>query len=386
MVDEDRWLPFTPEEFEQRQAKFRARMDERGLDAVMVCAPENIYYLTGYQTTGFHTAFQGLIFPKVGPPVIVTRHLEAPVAEGTAHNLRAVGYQDIESPGALVVATFQELGLEEKRIGLEKNVPWFRVRVYDDIREGVPRAELVDATGLADKLRAVKSPAEIAYMRKAAKAASAGVLAAIEATREGAYDYEVAAATFPARILMDTHFTRAPTYLVSGPRSALAHQNWNGSRIERGDVVYFELGANVHHYDAACMRTVSIGPPSDIVRRAADASIEGLNRAIETVRPGVTAEDVHRANYEVLDKAGLTEHFRHRTGYGIGIEFLIWVELGAISVNWKDKTVLEPGNTFHFVPLVLIPGVGGIGFSETVLCTETGSECLTEVPREMVVK
>jgi Xaa-Pro dipeptidase len=377
---------FAPEEFERRQTALRALMAERKLDALMLCAPENLYYLTGFDTTGFHSFFQALFFLKDGPSVIVTRHLEAPVAENTGYKVRGVGYQDKEPAGEKTVATLKELGLEAKTIGVEKDVPWFRVRVYDALREGAPRARFEDISGLVETLRTVKSEPELAYMRLAGKATTAGALAAIDAVREGALDSDVAAASFPARINAGSHFVRTPSYIVSGPRSAIAHQNWNGSRIEKGDVVYFEIGSNVRRYSSPCMRTVSVGKPSDIVRRAADATIEGLTRAVEAVKPGARVEDVHKANYRVLEKAGLMEYFRHRTGYSIGIEFLLWLEHGGVSVNWESPVILKPGMTFHFVPLVLIPGVGGIGFSEAIACTATGHELFNRVPREMVIK
>lgn len=377
---------FAPAEYERRQKALRALMAERKLDAVMLCAPENLYYLTGFDTTGFHSFFQALFLPMEGPSVIVTRHLEAPVAESTGYNVRGVGYRDKEPAGEKVVATLKELGLAEKTVGIEKDVPWFRARVYDALREHAPRATLVDVSGLTETLRTVKSAPEIAYMRLAGKATTAGALAAIDAVREGALDSDVAAASFAPRVKAGSFFARTPTYVVSGPRSAIAHQNWNGSRINKGDVVYFEMGANVRRYATACMRTISVGQPNDTVRRAADATLEGLTRAVEAVKPGVTAEDIHKANYKVLERAGLTEYFRHRTGYSIGIEFLLWLEHGGISVDWGSQVVLKPGMTFHFVPLVLIPGVGGVGFSETVLCTETGNECLNQVPRTMAIR
>lgn len=377
---------FEPAEFERRQKALRGLMAERGLDAVILCAPENLFYLTGFDTTGFHSFFQALFLKMDGPSVIVTRHLEAPVAESTGYNVRGVGYRDKEPAGDKVIEILKELGLENKKIGLEKDVPWFRARVYDALREQAPNAKFSDVSGMTELLRTVKSAPEIAYMRMAAKATTAGAIAAIDAIREGALDSDVAAASFAPRVKNGSFFSRTPTYVVSGPRSAIAHQNWNGSRINKGDVVYFEMGANVRRYATACMRTTSVGQPNDTVRRAADATLEGLTRAVETVKPGVRVEDVHKANYQVLERAGLTDYFRHRTGYSIGIEFLLWLEHGGISVDWGSNVVLKPGMTFHFVPLVLIPGVGGIGFSETVLCTETGSECLNKVPREMAIR
>jgi len=377
-------LPFAPREYEQRLANLRARMETTGLDALILCAPENMYYLTGYDTTGFHSFFQALIIAPGHRPTLVTRHFEVPNAEANAFQVTAIGYRDDEDPGAALVRAIGELGLAGKALGVEKRVPWLTVLVYERLlRDGRP-ARVEDISGLVEQLRSIKSPAEIDYVRQAARAAGAGMRAGIEAVKEGASERDVAAALFPARILAGSHFVRTPTYIVGGPRSALAHQTWLGTTLKRGDVVYFEAGANVRRYAAGLMRTAVVGTPSDTVRRAADATIAGLTRAIETMGPGVTGEEVDRANRRALEQAGFGEHFRHRTGYSIGIEFLVWIERGAVTLDRGVKEALQPNMVFHLVPLVLIPGVGGIGFSETVLVTERGRDVLTDCDRRLV--
>jgi Xaa-Pro dipeptidase len=377
-------LPFAAAEYERRLAGLRALMEEERLDALVLCAPENMYYLTGYETTGFHSFFQALVVDQRGAAVLVTRHFEVANAETNAHKVAAIGYRDDEDPGPALTRVLGELGVQGKRLGIEKQVPWLTVPMYERVLEHAGPGRLRDVSGYVERLRCTKSAAEIGYVRQAAQAADAGMRAGIAAVKEGANERDVAAALFPARILAGSHFVRTPTYIVAGSRSALAHQTWLGTTIKRGDVVYFEAGANVRRYAAGLMRTVVVGKPPDVVRRAADAVITGLTRAIETMAPGVPAEDVDRANRGALEKAGFGENFRHRTGYSIGIEFLVWIERGAITLNRGVKEPLRPNMIFHLVPLVLIPGVGGIGFSETVLVTESGREVLTQCDRVLV--
>jgi Xaa-Pro dipeptidase len=376
------WLPFEAIEYERRQAALRARLDERGLDAVLLSGPENQYYLTGYETSGFHSFPQTLIVPRAGAPLLVTRRLEEGNA-AAAYALACRGYRDDEDPAEALAGALRDLGLAERRVGVEKAVPWLTVRLYEGLQGAAPRATFVDVSGLVELMRAVKSPAELAYMRQAAVAVAAGMRAGLAAVREGVHEREIAAAVFPARILAGSHFVRNPTYITAGPRSALAHATWLDRTLARGDVVFMEMGANVRHYDAALIRTAVVGPPGDTLRRAADASLAGLAAALATVRAGIPASEVYRATREAIAREDCAGFFLHRAGYGIGIEFLTWIERGGVSLDAGSPTVLQPNMTLHLVPYLLLPGLGSVGFSETVCVTDTGCEVLTACPRAL---
>jgi Xaa-Pro dipeptidase len=378
----DSWLPFDATEYERRQATLRARMEERGLDAVLLSGPENQYYVTGYETTGFHSFPQTLILPRSAPPVLVTRRLEEGNA-AAAYQLACRSYRDDQDPADALAVALRDLGLADKPLGVEKAVPWLTVRLFEGLRQALPRATLIDVSGLVELQRAVKSPAEIAYMRQAAVAVAAGMGAGLAAIRDGANEREIAAVVFPARILAGSHFVRNPTYITAGPRSALAHATWLGKTLARGDVVFLEMGANVRHYDAALIRTAIVGPPSEPLRRAADASLAGLAAAIAAVHAGIPASEVYRATRDAVAKEGCEQFFLHRAGYGIGIEFLTWIERGGVSLDAGSPTILQPNMTLHLVPYLLLPGLGSVGFSETVRVTETGCEVLTRCPRAL---
>lgn len=374
-------LPFTAAEYDRRFERLKAKMEERGLDALILCGPENQYWLTGYETTGFHSFPQAMIVRQDGTRLLVTRQLEVENATDNAYKLPARGYQDDESPGAAIAKGLIDLGLGARTVGVEKKVPWFIVDVYESLMRGAPGAKLVDVSGMAELLRSVKSPAEIGYVRKAAMAVGAAMKAGLEAVREGTTEYDVAAEVHHARIKAESHFIRNPSYIVSGPRSALAHATWIGRKLEKGDVVFFELGANVRHYDAALIRCAVVGKASDSVRRAADASRAALEIAIKAIKPGIQARDVHIAAHKELERHGFGKYFDHRIGYGIGIEFLTWIERGGVSLDQGSTQILEPNMTLHVIPYFKVPGKYSMGYSETVRVTENGREVLTNFPR-----
>ena len=377
-------LPFPPQEFEARAERLLERLAALELDALVTFVQESQFWLTGYQTTGFHSFPQGLIACADGRRLLVTRQLEVENATDNAHRLPVTGYQDDEDPGEAVARGLSELGLANARIGLEKRTPWATIQVFEAIRQGLPGADIVDCSGTIEMLRSRKTPAEIACMRRAAHATGAAVNAGVAAVRAGASEFEVAAEVARARIAAGAHFTRNPTYIVSGPRSALGHATWDGRVIERGDVVFFEVGANVNHYDSALVRTAVAGPAPDELRRQHDASVATLERVLSLLKPGAVAGELHAAACAELTRHGFGHLFDHRIGYGIGIEFLTWIERGGLSLDAGSKQVLEAGMTCHVIPYFKVRGRYSVGASETVLVTERGAEALeTGCPHQL---
>ena len=383
MYQELKKLPFETTEFDQRRAKVRDIMTAEGYDALVLSAPENLYYLSGYETTGFHSFFQVMVLTGDGSPVVYTRHLEAINTQGTAYDTVGIGYQDHEDPATGLVELLAELKVEAGRIGFEKTVPWLLVKVYEDTTRQLPNATVADCSGLVERVRMIKSPAEVAYMRRAAKYSEAGQSAAWAAVKPGVRDNDIAAALLAARVTAGSGFMRTPTYVLVGRRTALAHQLWQGDVVEEGDLIYVEQGGNERRYAAGLMRTAVCGKASDRQRSVATTMIDCLNRTIEEMKPGEPIEDVDLNNRRRIEKAGLSDYYRHRTGYGIGIDFVTWIERNGMSFNRGNKAPFQPGMTFHLVPVVFIPDLGGIGFSETVLVTETGAEAITDFPREL---
>ena len=377
-------LAFAGAEFEDRLQRLTAKLNERGLDAIITFVQENQYWLCGYETTGFHSFPQGLIVTASGTKLLVTRQLEIENALDNAFELPAIGYQDGEDPGAAISRGLLDAGLGNARVGLEKKTPWFTVEIFETLTNVAPQTSFIDCSGLIERLRSVKSSAEISYMRRAAQCVGAAINAGANAVRPGVSEFEIAAAVSAARINAGSHFTRNPTYITSGTRSALGHASWTGKTVEENEIVYFELGANVRHYDAALIRTAVAGRASDEMKNCHAASMSALDAALEALKPGVQASEIHMAAQNELGRLGYGHLFDHRIGYGIGIEFLTWIERGGLSLDSASSQIIEPNMTVHLIPFFKVPGKFSIGVSETVLVTQTGCEVLeTNCPRRL---
>lgn len=379
-------LPFAMAEYRQRLGRLRERMAAKGWSLFFATTPENMYYLTGFNSRGYYS-YQCLLVPVDGEPFMVTRHLDAANVEHQTWMERGYDYRDEDDPIALTVRALKERGLASASIGIELSSWFLTATTYLKLKSALAQARFEDGSAFVERQRMVKSPAEIEYVRQAAACLTPGMTSAIEATREQALDREIAAAGYQARILAGSEYVASPMYVQTGPGSAIAHNNWDGRRVGRGDVIFYEMGASVKRYHAAIMRTAVIGQPSDIVVRANAAIREGLEASVALMRPGATSDQVDRACRDVMTRRGFEEYHGLRLGYHIGIGYPpTWVGRGTFSLNKGGRDELVAGMVFHVIPSLRIPGVGGLGNSETVLVTDRGPEVLTQLESRLFVR
>ena len=164
------------------------------------------------------------------------------------------------------------------------------------------------------------------------------------------------------------------------------HANYEGRKLAMGDQVFLEVPACINRYHAAMMRTATVGPPSDTIMKMAQASIRGLEVAIQNIKPGVTSQRVDTKVRSEVTRLGFGEAFRHRTAYSLGIAFPpTWGE-EIVHIRENDKTVLKPGMVFHVILSLRTLDVGGVGFSETIAVTDDGAEVLGSLDRQLLMK
>ena len=380
-------LPFELSEYRARLGRVRDGMAERGIDLALISIPENIYYLTGYTTLGYYM-YQTLLIPADGEPLILTYREERINIERLSWLERYVNYGVGEDPVQVTLDTIAEFGAGAKTLSIEEKGYFFPIATYKRLMAGLAGMTWVDGSGLVEQGRLVKSPAEIEYIRQGARAAMAGMQAALAQARVGQTENDVAAEVYRATLRHGSEYPGSPPYVISGERSGLPHGTWEGRELRDGDIVFLEFSGCVKRYSAAMMRTAFIGDPPASVRGRAEAVISGLQAAIDTIRPGVTSGEVDDACRKTIMKYGFGDH-THETGYSIGVCYPPgWNESHIMNLHPGDETVLVPNMVFHLVPSLIVPELNGhVGFSETVRVTDDGCEVLTDkvVPRELQI-
>lgn len=374
---------FPQAEFAERQTRAGRAVRDAGFEALIVTSPETIYWLTGRQTAGYF-AFQALVLPADGAPHLLVRQLEQPGAVANTWLADIVAYSDGEDPAEALAMLLRVLGIARPAMELGG---WFvSPLLAARIAAALKLDALPDGSSLLPPLRAVKSPAEIEAVRRAATYAEAGIRAGLAACRAGADENAVAAAMLGEATRAGSEAMAMEPLVSSGPRSGLPHMTWRRRPLEAGDPIFLELAGSHARYHAALMRSAWIGPPPDEALRMMDCALRALDAAIEAVRPGAPCSAPHEAAQRVIDAAGYSTAFRKRIGYSMGIAFAPdWGEGALLSLFSGVDRPIEPGMVFHLPATLRSYGVWTVGASETVVVTPTGAEPLSSLPRDCAV-
>jgi len=363
-------------------------MAQQGLAAILLHSPENICYLSGFHTPGYYW-LQFLVVPIEGDPVLVMRRLErfGVNAFSWLDPDNTVTYADTDDPIAALIGVCRRLDLDRARVGLEMDAFFLPNLAYEQLKRGLGTSTFINASGIVEKERAIKSPAEIAYIRAACRISDAGIDAAAAHCRAGMTEHALAGFIHHAMTDLGSEYPGLPLFLSSGNRSLLAHATPTEKTIEQGDNVWVELTGVVQRYAGPLFRTLFVGEPPKSVRNHMRILNDMLAEVIAAMRPGTGTREVNAAAVKAAERHGLATGVRKRAGYSVGLNFPPdWGEGHFLDLRDSGTTVLAPGMVFHVPQTLRLDGEIPLAISETVLVTESGPEILTRFqPRDLVV-
>ncbi len=386
MRDHDQ-LPFPMYEYESRLAALRERMEAMGVFAMLTTTPENITYLTGFESPG-HYWWQGVIVPLYGEPTALSRLLEVSGVDALSwvepeHN---VAYWDSEDPMEKLATLLTSMGMDRGRIGFERDCWFFTAAQQDRLFALMRDVEWVDCSWLVEQGRVVKSELEIERINEAARSTEAGMRAGIDAVRADASEDDVAAELFGAMIRAGSEWPSIVPFVSSGERGAIGHATWRHRKLCVGDSVFLEAAGCRSRYHAPMMRTVMIGEPDEAMLQAFTAVQAAFDAAVDAIKPGAIAGDVDQVARQVIAESGFGGTQASRVAYSVGIAVPPdWGEGHILSMKPGETRALAENMTFHLLPWVQLPGFGAMGCTETVRVTATGCERITRFPRELFV-
>lgn len=370
-------------------------MASAGVDLLYVQDPSNMAWLTGYDGWSFYV-HQGVMVFLDADPMWWGRNQDANGAKRTVwmEDARVCGYVDsfVQSterhPMQDLARVISETGHQNSRIGVELDNYYYSAKAHLTLRENLPHATFVDATALVNWQRAVKSDAEIAFMRKAARISEKVIDGVVDRLEPGARKNEIVAEIFRDAIIGVGEdwgdYAAIVPLLPSGDNCAAPHLTWDGETLQSDEITFFEIAGCYRRYHAPMCRSVFLGEPPDYIRNAEAALVAGLEAGLDAARAGNRACDIASALATPLEKARIERGAR--CGYPIGLSYPPdWGER-TISLRDEDQTILEPGMTFHFMPGLWMDG-WGLEITESILITEQGpAECLCNYPRKLLVK
>lgn len=380
-----------------RDERNREAIVALGLDCLICRLPENVLVLTGYWPL---SSFAFALVARDGTSALIVMDTEEEVVpDGAAQQVSVVSTR-MGAPAPLSAiqrhlhAALRTAGATHGRVGYEGSfeavapghgagemlVP--AARTLECIRGAAPEATLIDATDALEFARFVKTPREIAALRRANRVAAFGLEAFRELYEPGRNEAEVAAAIEGAIMRRGIGYEGARTargwaQLMSGPRSAQAfsmHPHTADRIVQRGDLGVLELGTVVDGYWSDLTRTLVAGHEPDDRQHAMWDSILGAHRNVmEHARAGMTGAEIDGLTRSVIEERGFGEHYVHQTGHGLGFRYHEPIPL----LHPDNGKVVQAGMVSSVEPGLYVEGMGGMRLEENVVFTDNGVELLS---------
>ena len=386
---------FQPAEYEQRLGRTREAMQKAGVDVHVATNPANMGWLTGYDGWSFYVHQLVLVVADEPQPFWIGRKMDAGAARVTTHldEDHILGYPDdyvqstVKHPMDYVADFLRARGWDKRRIGLEMDSYYFTAASHEALKRNLPDATFVNANTLVNWVKCVKSPAEVEFMRRAARIIERVMRTAVDGVQAGVRQCDVAADIYHTAIRGTPEFggdyPSIVPLLPSGEGTSTPHLTWTDQPFREGEATILELAGVYRRYHCPMARTVHLGRPPQKLADTAEIVVEGLNTALAKAAPGVTCEEVEGAWRESISRHGIVKD--SRLGYSIGLNYPPdWGE-GTLSLRPGDKTVLQPNMTIHMIPGIWMDD-WGIEISEAFIVTDSGAETLADFPRQLFVK
>lgn len=381
-------LHFSRDELAGRRVAVAEELSRRGLDGLLMFRQESMYYLTGYDTFGY-VFFQCLYMSADGETLtLLTRTPDLRQAKHTSmiEDIRIYIDTEDSNPAQELRDILEEHGVRGKRLGVETDaygLTGYNLKRLEAALEGF--CELEEASDTVTRLRAIKSPAEIEYVREAARLGDLGLARAVEKAAPGIFEGEILSALQGAIYEEGGDPPGNEVIIGSGPRSLLFRYASGMRHLDQNDQLSLEWAGVYRRYHAAMMRTLVVGEASDYQRYLFEAVREATEAMTEALAPGRPVGEVDTAHRRVLDAAGLEKYRFAACGYSQGTTF---------QPNWMDWPMLYEGNSIlaepgmvFFLHCIVTDSDRGVAMSlgRTCLVTETGREVLSKQPLDMLI-
>ncbi len=336
-------LHFDSEEYANRLQRLTSRMREEKLDAMLLFAQESMYWLTGYDTFGY-CFFQTLVVKASGEMVLLTRSADLRQARRTSTIEKIEVWIDRVNadPSMDLKNLLSDLDLLGCRIGVEYDTHGLtgrNARLLDNQLQSF--GQLIDASTIVSRLRLIKSPAEIAYVERAAVLSDEALDAALPLIKAGGDEAEILAALQNAVLAGGGDYAANEFVIGSGDDALLVRSKSGRRRLEAQDQLSLQWTGVSARYHAPMMRTAVIGTPTARHRELYSACRETIQAMEMVLRPGNTFGTVFETHARILDERGLARHRLNSCGYSVGARF---------APSWMEHQMFHSGNPQEIEP------------------------------------
>ncbi|MGQ3211076.1 MAG: M24 family metallopeptidase [Shinella sp.] len=336
-------LHFDTEEYANRLQRLTSRMREEKIDAMLLFAQESMYWLTGYDTFGY-CFFQTLVVKADGNMVLLTRSADLRQARHTSN----IGKIEIwidrmnADPTMDLKNLLSDMDLLGCRIGIEYDTHGLTGRNARQLDNQLQSfGQIVDASNIVSRLRLIKSPAEIAYVERAAVLSDDALAAALPLIVPGGDEAAILAALQGAVLAGGGDYPANEFVIGSGVDALLCRSKSGRRRLDAQDQLTIEWAGVSARYHAPMMRTALIGEPTARHRELYSTCREAIQAMEMVLRPGNTFGTVFETFARIIDERGLARHRLNTCGYSVGARF---------APSWMDLQTFLLGNPQEIEP------------------------------------
>ncbi|MCH7942188.1 MAG: aminopeptidase P family protein [Proteobacteria bacterium] len=389
---------FPPEEYATRRAKLRKALAADDLDAIYVTMPADITYLTGYDMVWYHSrSLTGLLLrADSDDPLFIDGWPHTTLVSTTPEITDVVFYErgPVADVIALIADRVKSQGLADGRLATQRWSYAPHGDVIDSLSDCLTEAgaTVSDASFLIEEIRLIKSPLEIALMRKTANIADAAMAAARDAIRPGILETEIEGILIGAMMAAGGGYPALRSMIGSGPRSGTHHAPAQARAVKAGDLVFIDFCACLQRYHINLNRTFSLGEPDPRWRDLMDRSAGCIDAIVAGIAPGDSLYKVHAIADDYIDRNGLRPYCWYNGGYVLGIAVppdWVGVHRTHPTPDGPGDRPLAPGMIFNLENQFDVwedwPGGSGAAYIESFLMTDSGLEVLSSLPRNLVV-
>jgi len=350
-------------------------LKENNVDMAFITTPDNVFYYSQFKSNP-HERLLGVMIFQTSTPVLVCPKMEVPDAINSGWQYDVIGHLDTDQPFELIKEKVLLNNINPSSIAIEKS--HLTVERLEALQQVFPQANFIRLDERINEMRVIKSADEIDKIRQAAQLADYAIEVGCKEIAEGKTEMEILTAIENA--IKDKGCTMSfDTMVLSGPKSASPHGTPGNRKIQKGDLILFDLGVVYDGYCSDITRTVAFGSVTEAQKEVYELVKSANEKAIEAIKPGVRAMDLDKIARDIITDGGFGNDFPHRLGHGLGISVHEYP-----SITATNELELKPGMVFTIEPGIYNE-IAGVRIEDDVVVTESGVEVLTKYPKELII-
>lgn len=361
----------------KRLEKLQAWMKENDIEVSFLTSSENVFYLSGYYTNP-HERLLALAVFQEQEPFLVCPGMEVHDAKRSGWEYEIIGFSDIENPWEMILKAINKRISGVSKAAIEKE--HMNVERYEQLSRLFPNAAYVSAEEKLRMLRMIKDTKELKIIEEACALADYAIEVGVSEIKEGRTELEVLNAVEYALKQKGVTEMSFATMVLTGANAASPHGTPGTTKIQKGDLVLFDLGVVVERYCSDITRTVAYGDINDKQKEIYDTVLKAQLAAVEASKPGVSAAEVDLTARRIIADAGYGEYFPHRLGHGLGISIHEYP-----SLTETNELIIEEGMVYTIEPGIYVPEVAGVRIEDDIYIGADGAKILTKFPKELQI-